>query len=173
MRLDHIPLFIEQKHSIHAVVETPRGSRTKYAYEPDWETIVLKKTLPEGMVFPYDFGLIPCTKGQDGDPLDVLILMDVSTCPGCVVECRIVGAITAIQREKGKRGVRNDRFLAVETGSVLYRDIQDSDDLPPHFIEQLQEFFISYNKLAGKRFQPLRVLGRKQAWQALQAAAAV
>src|SRR3954471_7721851 len=103
MRLDRIPASAQGKRSIPVVVATPRGSRTKYSYDPELKGIVLKKTLPEGMVFPYDFGFIPRTKGEDGDPLDVLVLMDVSTCPGCIIESRIIGLIQAEQTEKNEK----------------------------------------------------------------------
>jgi inorganic pyrophosphatase len=168
MRLDRIPARAEEKKTIRIVVETPRGSRTKYAFDPKLKVIVLKKTLPEGMVFPYDFGFIPSTEGEDGDPLDALVLMDVATVPGCIVECRLVGLMEAEQAEKGEK-VRNDRFIAVEQESLLYEDVRDVRDLPARFVEQLEEFFVAYNKLNGKRFKPLRVLGAAGAWKAFRA----
>jgi inorganic pyrophosphatase len=170
MRLDRIPPRVDRKQTIRIVVETPRGSRTKYSYDPELDGIVLKKTLPEGMVFPYDFGFIPCTEGEDGDPLDVLILMDVSTCPACIIQCRIIGLMQAEQAEKNQHPVRNDRFIAVECDSLLYQEIEDVGDLPPRFTRQLEEFFVAYNKLGGKRFKPLGTVGAKAAWKKLKSA---
>jgi len=169
MRLDQIPAHTDRKRTIRTVVETPRGSRTKFSYDPKLQAMVLKKTLPEGMVFPYDFGFIPSTRGEDGDPLDVLILMDVCTCPGCVIECRLIGLIKAQQKEKGGKSVRNDRYIAVEADSLVYQDIADVSELPSHFMEQLEEFFIGYNKLSQKSFKPLGVLGANAAWKRLKA----
>jgi inorganic pyrophosphatase len=169
MRLDRIPAMIG-RNTVRIVVETPRGSRTKYSYDPEFKATVLKKTLPEGMVFPYDFGFIPSTKGEDGDPLDVLVLMDVSTCPGCIIQCRLVGLMQAKQKPKGEAAVRNDRFIAVENDSLVYKDVADIADLPKKFMEQLEEFFVAYNKLAGKKFKPQQLLGAKAAWKTLAAA---
>jgi inorganic pyrophosphatase len=168
MRLDRIPAKLG-RGVVRVVVETPRGSRTKYSYDSEFRAIVLKKTLPEGMVFPYDFGFIPSTKGEDGDPLDVLVLMDVSTCPGCIIECRLVGLMQAKQKEKGEAAVRNDRFIAVENDSLVYKDVMDTKDLPKELMNQLEEFFIAYNRLEGKKFKPQQLLGAKAAWKNFQA----
>ena len=86
--------------SVEIIVETPKGSRNKYKYDPDNDVFKLSKVLPEGMVFPYDFGFVPSTKAADGDPLDVLMLMDEATFPGCLVECRLIGVIKAEQEEQ-------------------------------------------------------------------------
>ena len=169
MSLNRVPACAERKHTIRAVVETPRGSRTKYKYDTELGAIVLKKTLPEGMVFPFDFGFIPSTQSEDGDPLDVLILMDVSTCPGCVIQCRLVGLMPAVQTERDDKSVRNDRFIAVECDSLIYQEVDDIEDLPPHVMEQLEAFFVAYNKLDGKQFKPKHPRGAKAAWKALRA----
>src|SRR3954471_7937729 len=124
MRLDRIPASAQGKRSIPVVVATPRRSRTKYSYDPELKGIVLKKTLPEGMVFPFDFGFVPCTKGEDGDPVDILLLMDAPACPGCVVECRLIGLIEAEQIEDGSKE-RNDRLVAVATSSLEFQEFQD------------------------------------------------
>jgi inorganic pyrophosphatase len=94
------------------IIETPRGSRNKYKYNTETCRMKFSKVLPEGMMFPYDFGFIPDTKADDGDPLDVLVLSDEPMFPGCEVECRIVGVLRANQRANGKEK-RNDRFIAV------------------------------------------------------------
>src|SRR3954469_10958899 len=117
MRLDRLPPFAGKKSVLRVVVETPKGSRNKYAYDPELKVMTLKKTLPEGMVFPFDFGFVPCTKGEDGDPVDILLLMDAPACPGCVVECRLIGLIEAEQIEDGSKE-RNNRLVAVATSSL-------------------------------------------------------
>jgi inorganic pyrophosphatase len=101
-----------RNHAIH-VIETPKGSRNKYNYDPDCDCLQLSTVLPEGMVFPHDFGFIPSTLGDDGDPLDILILMEASVVPGCVVRTRVIGGIEARQKEKGERWTKNDRLIAV------------------------------------------------------------
>jgi inorganic pyrophosphatase len=97
---------------IIVVVETPRGNHNKYKYDGHTGRIKLSKVMPEGMMFPYDFGFFPETKTEDGDPLDVLILSDEPTFPGCQIDCRLIGVIKAEQAEQGKQS-RNDRLIAV------------------------------------------------------------
>src|SRR5216110_2920921 len=111
-----VPFDRKKKDLVQVVIETPRGSRNKYAFDPDQRVFRMKKVLPEGMVFPHDFGFIPSTKAQDGDPLDVLLFMDQSAFPGCVVEARLVGVIEGEQSEDGEKK-RNDRLLAVANTS--------------------------------------------------------
>jgi inorganic pyrophosphatase len=170
MRLHRIPALVKKRQHIRAIIETPRGSRLKYYFDPKLNQLVLDKTLPEGMSFPYDFGFIPGTKGEDGDPLDVLVLMDVPALPCCVAECRIIGAIEAEQTERDGTMIRNDRFLAVVKDSLAYERIHDTTDLPARFSRQLEEFFVTYNKLEGRKFQPIRLHGARYAWKLLQRA---
>src|SRR5579875_2260832 len=106
----------KEKETIDVVIETPRGCRNKYAYDKKEKAFRLKKILPAGAVFPFDFGYIPGTKGQDGDPLDVLVIMDEAAFPGCIIECRIIGALKAKQSEDGKM-IQNDRLIAVSVVS--------------------------------------------------------
>ena len=158
MRFDQISAFDAESRLWRVVVETPRGSRHKYAFAPELTGFQLKSSLPEGMVFPFDFGFLPQTKGGDGDPLDALVLADGPVMMGCIVPCRIVGLIQAEQRQKDGETVRNDRFIAVADASKEFRQVRKPSDLPPHILEQTEKFFIHYNEMAGKRFKPLRVL---------------
>jgi inorganic pyrophosphatase len=107
-----ISAFDEDK-KVQVIIETPKGSRNKYAWDPEQQVFALKKVLPEGMVFPHDFGFIPSTEGDDGDPIDVLVLMDQPVFTGCLVKARLVGVIEGKQTEEGK-SERNDRLLAVD-----------------------------------------------------------
>ena len=145
-----------------AIVETPKGSAQKYDYDPKNKWFKLKKIMPAGMVFPFDFGFIPGTKGEDGDPLDVIIISELQSFPGCVMDCRLIGAITAKQTEKGKT-IRNDRFFAIPEASQLFAEVKEIKDLPPDIIEQLETFFINYNELEGKKFMPLKRINAQQA----------
>src|SRR5438105_4689006 len=97
-----MPQTFSGKKNINAVVETPRGSRNKYTYKPEDDSFVLSKVLPSGTAFPMDFGFIPRSMGEDGDPLDVLVVSDFPCYPGAVVECRLLGVIEAEQKENGK-----------------------------------------------------------------------
>jgi inorganic pyrophosphatase len=100
------------------VVDTPKGSRNKYKLDERDGQWRLSKVLPQGMSFPYDFGFVPSTRGEDGDPVDVLILADEPSFPGCVVAARLIGVLEAEQTE-GRKTVRNDRLVAVV--EELYR----------------------------------------------------
>jgi len=119
------------------------------------------------MVFPYDFGFVPQTKAQDGDPLDVLLLMDAPAFTGCIVEARIVGVIEAEQSEDGKK-TRNDRVLAVATESHIHADIKEPKDLNSSMIEELESFFVAYNKARGKKFKLLGVKGMNTAMKLIK-----
>jgi inorganic pyrophosphatase len=121
---------------LRVVIETPKGSQNKYAYEPSIGTFVLRGVLPAGAVFPFDFGFVPSTLGEDGDPLDILVLMDSSAFAGCLVPSRLIGAIEAEQTENGKTE-RNDRLLAVASHSLTHKSIQDISDLSSDLVGQI------------------------------------
>jgi inorganic pyrophosphatase len=143
----------KDKETIDVVIETPRGCRNKYAYEKKLKAFKLRKILPAGAVFPFDFGFIPDTKGEDGDPLDVLVIMDESAYPGCMVECRIIGALRAKQSKEGQME-QNDRLIAVSIVSHTYNDINNIHDLNKNVREEIEHFFVSYNQQEGKTFKP-------------------
>src|SRR4249919_3535745 len=129
--------------TLTCVVETPKGSAEKYDYDKKTRWFKLSKMMPAGMVFPFDFGFIPNTKGEDGDPLDIIMISELKSFPGCMMDCRIIGAITANQTEKGKT-VRNDRFIAIPEVSYLFKDVQSLEDIPEAVLEQIEKFFINY-----------------------------
>jgi hypothetical protein len=112
--LDQLPAWEPATGRLQAVIEAPRGSRNKYKYDPATGQLRLNKVLPVGAAFPLDYGFIPSTCGEDGDPIDVLVVMDEPAFPGCVVTARLVGAIEAEQTENGN-SIRNDRLVAVLT----------------------------------------------------------
>src|SRR5205823_3414955 len=125
------------------------------------------KLLPLGMVFPYDFGFIPRTIGEDGDPLDIIVISEFRSFTGCVIECRLIGAIIARQTEKRKT-IRNDRFLGIPQGSLLFEDIIEADDLSKQVRDELESFFINYNKMEGKTFTPIKVLKKNKAQELIE-----
>src|SRR5436190_2069564 len=113
------------------VIETPKGSRNKYAFDPERDVFELKKVLPAGMSFPYDFGFVPSTIAGDGDPIDLLVLMDEPAFPGCVLTCRLIGVIEGETIEDGEVQ-RNDRLIAVETHSHSFEAIKTVKDMGEH-----------------------------------------
>jgi len=153
---------------LNAVVETPRGSRNKYKYDEQLGLFKVHKLLPTGTVFPFDFGFLPCTKAPDGDPLDVLVLMDEPAAVGCVVPSRLVGVIEAKQRQDGKSS-RNDRVIGVAVSSHLYGDVEMLRDLRPDVLDRIDSFFVVYNQLQGRTFKPLGRYGASRALKLIRA----
>lgn len=155
--------------SIHVIVDTPRGSRNKFKFDLQLQRFRLAKVLPAGMSFPFDFGYIPETAAEDGDPLDVLILMDAPAFSGCMVDCRLVGLLEAQQSEEDKT-IRNDRLVAVASEARDYAQIQTISDLNPNFLEEVERFFSNYNAAEGKQFTVLARKGPAAALKALDRA---
>jgi inorganic pyrophosphatase len=140
------------------VIETPKGSRNKYAFDPEERIFSLTKVLPAGMEFPYDFGFVPSTKAEDGDPIDALVLMDEPAFPGCRLACRPVGIIEGEEGDK-KHAERNDRVVCVERGTHSYTHIRHIDDLGKAFEKELEDFFVNYHQLSNKSYRVLGVKG--------------
>jgi inorganic pyrophosphatase len=154
---------------VMVVIETPKGSPNKLAFDPRLGAFVLKGVLPAGAVFPFDFGFVPSTRADDGDPLDVLVLMDAPVFPGCVVPSRLIGVIEAEQSEDGETE-RNDRLLAVAANSATHRSIQTLSDLGQDLVAQVEHFFVSYNEMKGKQFRVKGRAGKKRALTLVTAA---
>lgn len=166
----HIPHKLDrQAGAVRAIVETPRGRRSKFDYDPETGLYEQAGLLPEGMSFPLDFGFFPATKAEDGDPLDVLVLHDEPIALGALVEVRVIGVIEAEQTEEGNT-VRNDRLIAVTTASHLYQRIKTIADLGETFLEHLTQFWVNYNALKGKGFKVLGVQGPSRAADAIEEA---
>jgi inorganic pyrophosphatase len=144
------------------VIETPKGFRNKFAYDPEADLFMLKGLLPEGMMFPFDFGFVPSTVGEDGGPLDIMLLMDAPAHVGCLVEVRIIGVIVAEQTEDGKTK-SNDRLLGVAIHSYTHQHLKDIADVDKTLLDQVEEFFVSYNKQRGKKFKITGQGGPKKA----------
>jgi inorganic pyrophosphatase len=152
------PLDSDHKQLLRVVIETPKGSRNKFAFNPDEHFFELKKVLPAGMAFPYDFGFVPSTEADDGDPIDVLVLMDEPAFAGCVLKCRVIGVIEGEQFDK-KSKERNDRIVAIEKDAHSWADIKTIGDLGKEFTQELEEFFVNYHKLSGEQYRVLGVRG--------------
>ena len=161
------PFDRKQPGVVLAVIETPGGSRNKFKYDEKIGFFSLAGVLPEGMVFPHAFGFVPSTKAADGDPEDILILMDEPTFTGCVVPTRLIGVMEAQQTENGNTE-RNDRLIAVAAQSRDYSDVKGLNDLNSNMLKEIEQFFITYNKEKGKKFKVLRMRGPGQALKMLK-----
>src|SRR5581483_5557693 len=136
---------------IDVVIDTPRGSRNKFKFDESSGAFRLSRVLPQGMHFPYDFGWIPRTRAADGDALDVLVLTDAPTFPGCLVSVRLIGVICAAQREKRKM-IRNDRLIAVPETPVNPPIASALKDLGTRELGEIEHFFLAYNRAQGRQF---------------------
>ena len=160
-------LDAEDRTTVHVIIETPKGSRNKYAFDAERKIFLLKKVLPVGMAFPYDFGFIPSTEAEDGDPVDVLVLMDEPAFPGCLLKCRAIGVIEGEQGKKTHRE-RNDRIVAVEQANHSFADVKHIRDLGRKFVRELEEIFVNYHELSVKKYRILGVKGPTKARRRIQ-----
>ena len=145
------------------VVETPKGSHNKLKFDPERGAFRLSHVLPVGMSFPFDFGFLPDTRGGDGDPLDVLVLMDAPCPTGCLVDVRLIGVLEVEQREEDGEVVRNDRIIAVASTSSTHAATRELTDLAPALLGQIEAFFDQYNRLDGKVFRVSHRRGQRAA----------
>lgn len=159
----------KQDGILQVIIETPKASRNKFAFDPDQKIFMLRKVLPAGMIFPYDFGFLPRTLAPDGDPIDVLLLMDEPAFPGVAVRARLIGIIEGEQSD-GKRKVRNDRLLAVAEANHFYANIHGLQDLPSQFLRELEDFFVNFHNLEGKKYKLLGCKDSATAQRAIQKA---
>jgi inorganic pyrophosphatase len=148
--------------ALNVIIETSKGSRNKLDYNPEQGLFELSKVLPRGLVFPFDFGFIPSTVGDDGDPLDVLVLMDEPVPAGCRIPARLIGVIEAEQTEDGQTE-RNDRLIAVAEHSHQHPDIRSLKEMNERLVDEIEHFFVSYNEMANKEFTPLGRYGPHRA----------
>jgi len=147
---------------VDIIIETPKGSGEKYKYDEGHRLFRLHKVLHAGLSFPFDFGFIPKTKGEDGDPLDVMVISEFQGFPGCIMDCRIIGCITA-EQSAGEKRIRNDRFLAIPEPSIVYENVLSIEDLSPTILIKVVSFFTTYMQLEGKEFLHLSNLNASQA----------
>jgi inorganic pyrophosphatase len=147
---------------VNVIIDTPKGSRNKYKYDEELGLFRLRKVLPLGASFPYDFGFIPSTRGEDGDPVDVLVLIDEPTFSGCLVAVRLIGVIEAEQTEKDNT-FRNDRLIGVIETSVNAAEVSSLDELSKSRLDEIEHFFVSYNEAEGRSFRPTGRAGPRAA----------
>ena len=145
-----------------AVIETPRGSRYKYAFDPKVRGLELKFMLARGLSWPYDYGFVPQTLAEDGDPADVIVIMEEPVLPLAVVRIRLIGGF-----EMTKDGVRNDRLLACPkpmAGIAMATDRYDSvSDLAPEELRQIERFLCEYSEQQGHKIELTRCYGPDEA----------
>jgi inorganic pyrophosphatase len=152
--LSRLPPFDRESGALNIIVETPKNGRIKYRYNEKYGMFQFDKTLPYGFSFPFEFGFVPSTIGGDGDPLDVLVLSDEATFPGCLLLGQVLGVLQAEQRE-GKQVNRNDRLVAIPLSVKTREPMIPIKALDKNLIFDITNFFVSYNEVQGKKFKPL------------------
>jgi inorganic pyrophosphatase len=160
--------FDSRSRTVRAIIETPRGSRQKFTYGPKLEAFVLKKLLPAGMTFPLDFGFIPSTRGEDGDPLDLLVVTDEPLPIGAVLRVRLVGVLEATQHEH-RSAMRKDRLIDVACESTAHAKVRALTDLGAAFAREIELFWTTYNALRDRRFDVIGWRGAAQAAMLIRA----
>lgn len=160
MKLHELPSGRRIPNEIFVVVEVPYGHRNKYEYDSELGAIVLDRPLFSPVHYPGDYGFIPNTLADDGDPLDVLVMVKTPTFPGCVVAARPLGVLL-MQDEKGG----DEKILAVPTTDPSFETYHSLSDVPPHFLREMDHFFRVYKELEGKH---VTSMGWKDRWEAEQ-----
>ena len=160
--------FDPDTQDLNVIVETPKGSRNKFDFDQKQGIFKLSGVLPAGANFPFDFGFVPSTLGEDGDPLDVLVLMDEPAFTGCLIPSRLIGVITAEQTERDGETMRNDRLIAVAAASRAHASLKSLEQAGVAvggdiLLDEIEHFFISYNTIKGKQFNPLGRFGPQRA----------
>jgi inorganic pyrophosphatase len=142
-----LPPFDEQ-HNLRVVVETPRGATIKIKFDENLGCFSLSRILPLGVAYPYDFGFVPQTLAQDGDPLDVMVLIDAVTYPGVVISCRLLGALQV--EERGLRGRPNHRLVAVPIKAARKDEVRNFSELGRRMQQELERFFVTSSSFTSK-----------------------
>jgi inorganic pyrophosphatase len=160
--LSRLPPFDKKSGALNIIVETPKNGRIKYKYNEEYGMFQLDKSLPFGFSFPFEFGFVPSTIGGDGDPLDVLVLSDEVTFPGCLILGHVLGVLQAEQSE-GEKVNRNDRLVAVPLSVKTHEPLISTKALDKKLLSDITNFFISYNEVQGKKFKSLGLGSRQRA----------
>ncbi len=152
------------------MIEAPQGARSKLSYDFTLGVLRLTKVLPAGFEFPFNFGSIPCTLADDGDPLDVLLFLSDRVPAGSLVAARPIGVLEAEQSENGKAAAeRNDRVVAVAIDATEHRRLTSALSIDPKTRREFEHFFVAYNA-PKKRFEPLGWHGPGRAWKLIEKA---
>ena len=130
---------------IHVLVEIPAGSKNKYEFDKEMQAMILDRVLFSSVQYPYDYGFVPNTLADDGDPLDGMVMMDQPTFPGCVIAARPIGLLEMIDG-----GDRDEKILCVPAEDPRYREVKSLANIQPHRLKEIEEFFRSYKNLENK-----------------------
>jgi inorganic pyrophosphatase len=165
LNLKYLPIGDDAPRVVNAIVEIPKGSRNKYEYNMDLGVFQLDRVLYSSMHYPEAYGFIPSTLYDDGDPVDVLIVIDQPLQTGIMIEVRPIG-ILKMQDEKGT----DDKIISVAKGDPTYSTVREVKELPRHTLIEIEHFFTSYKELEGKRVKSFGWHGVAEARRAINRA---
>lgn len=153
-----LPIGDRAPEIVNAVIEIPQGSVNKYEYDKKLQVFRLDRTLHSPVHYPGDYGFIPGTLGRDGDPLDVLVLVDKPSFTGCLMEVRPIGVLRMVDQ-----GKKDEKILCVVANDPVYQEISDSSQVFPHLLQEIEHFFSIYKTLEGKKTEIVGWAGAKAA----------
>jgi inorganic pyrophosphatase len=141
-----------QEQELHVVVESPRNSSLKFKYEPKFCGFTVSRAFPLGVTYPFDWGFIPGTCDEDGDPVDALIVHDVATYPGIILPCRVLGMLAVEQKDGGEHKREcNNRIIAMPTWHDRFDEFKSADDLPQQLRQEIEQFFLNTTLFTAKK----------------------
>jgi inorganic pyrophosphatase len=165
--ISRLPPFDSDSGALNVIVETPKGRRTKFKYDEKSGLFKFDKMVPKGFAFPFDFGFLPSTLEEDGDPLDVVVLTDEPTFTGCIILGHLLGILEAEQSDKEKT-TRNDRLIAIPINVKTRKPQGSCARLDDNLASSVQAFFVAYNDAQGKKFKPLGIHGPDRALRSIR-----
>ena len=157
---DDVPPYHDSPSVLNAIVEIPKGRRSKFEVDKLTGLMKLDRYLYSSSHYPGDYGFIPRTLADDGDALDVLVMVNEPTFTGCLIEARPIGLFRMTDR-----GMNDFKVLAVPSTDPLFDEYRDLKDAPPHFLREVEHFFATYKQLEGVEIET-------QGWQSAEAAIA-
>ncbi len=143
-----LPIGPRAPEVVNAIIEIPLECSMKYEYDKQLHVFRLDRNLYSPVYYPGDYGFVPSTLGDDGDPLDVLVLVEKPSFPGCLMEVRPIGALDMIDQGEG-----DEKILCVGAANPRYKDVRNYTDIFPHILEEIQHFFSIYKNLEGKKVE--------------------
>jgi len=147
---DRVPPCGELPSVVNAIIEIPRGRRTKFEIDKKTGLIRMDRYLYSAAHYPGDYGYIPQTLADDGDPLDVLVMVNEPTFSGCLIEARVIGVF-----HMKDRGSMDEKILGVPHTDPLFGEFHDLENVPKHYLREVEHFFITYKQLEGVTIEPL------------------
>ena len=145
-----LPIGSNAPDVVNAVIEIPLGQVNKYEYDKKHHVFRLDRNLYSPVHYPGDYGFLPSTLSDDGDPLDVLVLVDAPSFPGCLMEVRPIGVLEMLDQ-----GAKDEKILAIQTQNPRYRDVRNYSEIYPHVLREIDHFFAIYKNLEGKRTETI------------------